>query len=340
MSDSTIRFPQKFQGIFKRSQASFAPHLQVARKLLNSLNIPAPLQHVWDYVVVDNPQPSFILLPLLYLSLAEQLGGITPAHQRALPVIMLTMEAVAVMDDTVDIASRRSERATVPARFGVTQATPIATSLTATIAELAVEIDPRLVQPTMNFLRELGALQIWEVEHSYPEQAEWDEWMQQRYRQGQIATEFALNLALMYHHQAPFPATPAYFFAQIMQDVDDVVGLLEQRVQFGEGCDLQRGRVIAPLADACDNNIQLASLISQLWRKKQALLAESNQTTFQQLNQHVLEAGLATTLDRLTQIAIACEEQTPPALQAWMHDVICTFMARLSGVGLAQAQTA
>ncbi len=340
MSDTTIRFPQKFQGIFQRSQASFAPHLQGARRLLNQLNIPAPLQHVWDYVVVDNPQPSFILLPLLYLSLAEQLGGITPAHQRALPVIMLTMEAVAVMDDTVDIASRRSERATVPARFGVTQATPIATILTATVAELAVQIDPRLVQPTMNFLRELGSLQIWEVEHSYPEQTDWDEWMHHRYRQGQIATEFALNLALMYHRQPFFPATPAYFFAQIMQDIDDVVGLLEQRAQFGEGCDLQRGRVIAPLADACDNNLQLASFINQLWRKKQALLNDTHQPTLQQLNQHVLEAGLATTLDRLNQIAIACEEQTPPALQSWMRDVICTFMARLSGIGLAQTQVA
>ncbi|MGZ3461033.1 MAG: hypothetical protein ACXU86_21300, partial [Archangium sp.] len=113
-----LQYPQLFQGAFARRRESFTLLVEEARRVLHELPVPRALRPFYDTVVRDNPQPSFLLLPLMFLVMAEGSGGIQARHRRFLPIMMLSMEACAISDDTVDRTPMRSGRPSFPMRFG------------------------------------------------------------------------------------------------------------------------------------------------------------------------------------------------------------------------------
>jgi hypothetical protein len=75
------------------------------------------------------PQPSYLLLPLMFLATAEQHGGITERHRAYLPWYMLMMEVCAIIDDTVDRTPLRSGRDSFPERYSDAAAAAFSTFL-------------------------------------------------------------------------------------------------------------------------------------------------------------------------------------------------------------------
>src|SRR6185436_15493470 len=101
--------------------------------------------------ILERPQPSFMLLPLKFLAVAESAGGIHQCHIDFLPIMMVAMEAVAVTDDTVDRTPNRSGEPTFPQRWGSICATPCMAVLMALIARRAQEHGPSILDLVMWF---------------------------------------------------------------------------------------------------------------------------------------------------------------------------------------------
>src|SRR5687767_11651478 len=124
-----LQFPKQFRGMFHRVESTYRPLLSEAMKQVHEAPIPAELRPFFAHVTVENPQPAFILIPLMFLSAAEASGGITPRHSDALPSLLLSMEVTAIADDTVDRTPMRSGRMSFPRRFGEASATPFTGAL-------------------------------------------------------------------------------------------------------------------------------------------------------------------------------------------------------------------
>src|SRR5688500_8876160 len=141
---SDIQFPDKFQGIFARLRPRYAPLVQEARETLRRLEVPAEVRPYYEYGVLEHAQPSFMLLPMMYLALADHAGGITPRHRRYLPWYMLAMELVAALDDAVDRTPYRSGRRTYHHRFGDPSATAFSTFLLSVVVSRTAETAPEV----------------------------------------------------------------------------------------------------------------------------------------------------------------------------------------------------
>ncbi len=271
MSDiATLQYPEFFQGLFARKRGHFAPLIEDARIHLHALAVPAALRPFYDTVVRENPQPSFMLVPLMFLAVAEASGGVQAAHRDFLPYLMLSMEAIAVLDDTVDGTPMRSGRPTFAARFGEPSATPFVSTLVALIARELARVEPRMLGITMGLFVDLNSCQLWERHHAYPRDDQFAVWLENRYQQSMVGTSFGLDTALLLNGRGLAPAAVQRPFGRILQDVDDLVNLLEERGTDGEGDDLLLGLVTRPLLLTLERYPAMRAGLSTLWAAERA----------------------------------------------------------------------
>jgi hypothetical protein len=338
-----LQYPKLFQGVFARRRESFIPLVEEARRVLHTLPVPAPLRPFYDTVIRDNPQPSFLLLPLLFLATAEASGGIQAKHRSFLPVFMLSMEACAIADDTVDRTPMRSGRLSFPLRFGETSSTPFVSSLVALVAQESARIDPRVLDLTMGFFVELFACQLWERHNLYPPEDLYERWLANRYRQSVLGAFFALDSALLLSGREPTPLSVLEPFGRIFQDVDDIVNILEDRRSEGENDDVLMGAVTKPLMVTLEKHPSLRADMSSLWEFCRATTGASaaamhkmpahTRTTIERLyrpvRQALLDVGVPDTVAQLLSDYRTCVVCAPPELRPAIQEMTYTWVERL-----------
>lgn len=339
-----IEFPEFYQGIYQRTQPAYGPLIAEAIERLRATPVPRHFRPFLGYMVWENPQPSFILLPFMYLATAEASGGITQRHKDYLPTIMLTAELCAVADDTVDRALHRSGRMTFPARFGDASSVPMAGALLSMILERSRE-NEALFDAVRSFYMDLFALELWEREHAYADPSLFDTWLEHRYEQAIVATGWALNSALILSDRPLWPRAAVAPLAQIGQDVDDIVNLIEYRESDGENDDLQSGIVTRPLIYAIREVPELADDVVELWAQHRALAsrqlpiaelqarrAEITRATlplYASIRRVILQRGVPLAVKQCLVEYEASVRESPPSLRPLMSDLSSAFLDRL-----------
>ncbi|PTL78258.1 polyprenyl synthetase family protein [Vitiosangium sp. GDMCC 1.1324] len=339
-----LKYPQLFQGVFARKRESFTPLVEEARRVLHSLPIPGALRPFYDTVVRDNPQPSFMLLPLMFLTTAEASGGIQASHREFLPIFMLSMEACAILDDTVDRTPMRSGRPTFPMRFGEASTTPFVSTLIALVAREAARVDPRLLDATMRLFVELHSLQLWERHHIYPTEDLFERWLENRYRENTVGVAFGLDTALLLNGREPSPLAVQEPFGRIFQDVDDIVNILEDRGSEGENDDVLMGAVTRPLLLALERYPSLRGDLSALWETCRAKAAGTSvrelhrvtvhshatlEKLLRPIRQAILEVGVRGTVAQVLSDYRTCVTAAPPEIRPAIQEMTSTWVDRL-----------
>ena len=338
-----LRYPRFFQGVFARQRDVYTPLVEEARKVLHELPVPGKLRPFYDTVVGDNPQPSFMLLPLMFLAMAEAAGGIQAAHRRFLPVMMLSLEACSILDDTVDRTPMRSGRPSFPNRFGEARTASFVSSLVATVTREAARVEPRLLEGTAHFIVELSAFQLWERDHIYPTRELFEPWLENRYNQNTVGVAFGLNPALQLHGREPLPLGVMESFGRIFQDVDDIVNIVENRWTQGENDDLLMGAVTRPLLLALDASPSLHADVEALWEVCRttalASVAEVHrepvhanalvQKRARPVREALIEVGVRGTAAHVLSDCRACVESAPPEFRPVLKELTFTWVDRL-----------
>ncbi|MBA3469823.1 MAG: polyprenyl synthetase family protein [Herpetosiphonaceae bacterium] len=347
-------YPTRFKGVFSQRKDRYEPFIATARQTLASAPIPAVLQPWYHSMVTANPQPSFILLPLIFLAVADESGGITSAHEEYLPVLMLAMEACALMDDTVDRTRMRSDRPTFPETFGDVSSVPMLAALLGVIFQETQRIDSRILGDLAQLFTLLGSLELWEYHHRYPSDSQTLAlWLDHRYAQVTPAVTYAFNAALLLNQQPPIPPHVAQSFAEIFQDVDDIVNIQEQRQLVGEHDDLKMGMVTHPLLVSMAAPAVRSGLID-LWavyrslqflprheltsqvRRMDALAPL--QATYQSVHSIIEQIGIPATLEKIHQDAASCVEAVPAELKQLMGELVAAFIDRIAHSEILYAQ--
>jgi geranylgeranyl pyrophosphate synthase len=322
-----IAFPDRFDGLFGQRALKYAPLLRQARKELAEWPVPRGFEEQYASIL-SLKQPSFMLLPLMYLYVAEATGEIRESHRSFLPVTMLAMEAAAVADDTVDGSATRSGEPTFPARWGVPSSAPCMALLTSMIAQKTARSFATLVEPTMALISNLAAAELQELRERYPCRADFDAAMQTRYRQAHEGVLFGFRAALLLAGHTEVPTQGAELLGRITQDVDDLINLLERREEQGEGNDLKNGTVTAALIEAVDRNPDLANDIEQVWRPRESHNADPGDPTFPRILHCVVELGAPAVRRRLDTLSVACAGATPTPMRPLMRQLAADFVAR------------
>lgn len=338
-----LQYPQLFQGLFARQRPRFEPLLEAARRQLDSLEVPATLRPFYNTVVRENPQPSFVLAPLMFLASAEASGGVQAAHREFLPWLMLIMEAIAVLDDTIDGTPMRSGRPAFAARFGEASATPFVSTLLALFARETARIDPRLLDATMTLLVELNSLQLWEWHHTYPTADQFEVWLENRNRQSEIGVSFGLDTALLLNGREPAPTSVVRPFARIGQDVDDLVSILEDRDAVGENDDVLMGMVTRPLLLTLERYPSMDDDLAALWASCRAQKEASARGRgpapdatrseiaglARPIREAIREVGVQGTVTQVLADYRACVVATPLELRPLIGELARTWVDRL-----------
>jgi len=338
-----LQYPQMFQGLFARRREKFVPLVEEARSALHALAVPEALRPFYDTVVRDNAQPSFMLLPLMFLCMAEASGGIQPVHRRFLPALILSMETCATVDDTVDRTPMRSGRRTFALRFGEISTTPFVGSLVALATQEAARADPRLLDCTLRLFTELYALQLWERQNLYPAEGMFERWLDNRYHENTLGVSFGLDTALLLNGHAPAPLRMHQAFGRIFQDVDDLVNILEDRRSEGENDDVLMGAVTRPLLVTLARYPDLRADVANLWRVCRAMTgssavavhkmpAHTNPTIerlYRPVHQALREVGVPGTVKHVLDDYRACVESAPPAFRSAIQEMTYTWVDRL-----------
>jgi uncharacterized protein (TIGR00730 family) len=338
-----LQFPKQFRGMFQRVESTYRPLLMEALRKVHQIPIPEELRPFFDHITVESNQPSFMLVPLMFLAAAEASGGITQRHVDALPTMLLCMEVTAVADDTVDRTPMRSGRMTFARRFGDASAAPFTGALVALMAEQSGRCPAEFVQMTMRYMLDIFAMFLWERQNTYPEPALFDRWLAHRYAETQVATAYAINTALALNGRAALPDAAVESFSAIFQDVDDIVGILERRDEKGENDDLQMGIVTRPLLLTLAQQPELVQQVEQLWRdyhrlhraslvdfqERHAELAERTRPLYERLRDAILEIGIPKAVRCMAEDLHRCVEETPAVLRPFVRELALSVADRL-----------
>ncbi|MEM6993349.1 MAG: class 1 isoprenoid biosynthesis enzyme [Myxococcota bacterium] len=336
-----IEFPDQFQGLFARARSRYEPIIHRARSSLRSLPVPSHFAPYFRYGVLEHPQPSFVLAPLMFLAVAEDQGGISPRHERYLPAFLLMVELIGVLDDTVDYTPLRSGRRTYWHRFGAPSAAPFSGFLLSAAVEQTMGAAPELLPLVTRMFREVGAAETWEHGARYPaaNPGALATWLEHHYAAVPAAISHSLDGALLLHGHEPLPPQVCVRFAQLQQDVDDIVNLVERREQAGENDDLKMGVVTFPLLAAVRHDPRAAQWLDDLWRTGRRpddgspeLPPAALPLTAPQhpaLRALVLSHGVPATLDKIAHDAAAAIAATQPPMKNCMADLVWTFVERL-----------
>ncbi len=338
-----IQFPNQFRGMFQRVQSTYRPLLEEALRKVHGLPIPSELRPFFDHITVESSQPSFMLMPLMFLAAAEASGGITRRHIDALPSLLLSMEATAITDDTVDRTPMRSGRMSFPQRFGEASATPFIGTLLVLIAQQSRSCPAEFTDATTHYILELFSKFLWERQNTYPEPALFEHWLDQRYAGTRVATEFAVNSSLALNGRAPLPHAVLESFSSIFQDVDDIVGILERRDEQGENDDLQMGIVTRPMLLTLARQPELTESVEQLWReyrplhpasllefqKQHAEIANRTSLLHRRLRVALLEIGIPEAVHLMVGDLRRCVEEAPASVRPFVRELALSVVDRL-----------
>lgn len=338
---AAVRFPERFRGIFESRSRSFASLLEEARELLQAQPVPEVVRFHYDYVMLA-PQPSFMLLPLMYLELAAKTGAIGERHRNYLPWVMLAMELSAVLDDTVDQTPRRSGRDTYPQRFGPCSSAPFCCFLLNLLISRTRETAPEVLPLVSGLFETLCTLEIWEFEKCYPalDTAVCHHWLQRHYDEVTPAIAYGLDSALLIAAQRPLPPEVSARFAEIMQDVDDLVNVAENREGAGENSDFKMGIVTYPLAAALESDPGLRSVAEVVWARYRAArrvggdpmiargFVADDSADVRMVLQAMADLGIPAALERIERNAAACAAATPHQLRGTIREFVGAFVER------------
>jgi hypothetical protein len=343
---AAVRFPERLRGIFERRRNAFAALLAEARKRLQAQPVPAPVRCHYDYVVLA-PQPAFMPLPLVYLELATQSGPLGARHKDYLPWLMLALELCGVLDDTVDQTARRSGRDTYPWRYGPCSSAPLCCFLLNLLTARTRETAPELLPLVGSLFETQCALKVWEFEKCYPavDAASCHRWLQRRYDEVTPAVSYGFDSALLLAAQRPLPAEAGARFAEIVQDVDDLVNLGEDREGAGDNVDFKLGLVTYPLVAALERDPGLRGVAERVWGRYRAarrvggdpMIARGFVAADAPDLRCVLEGmaalGIPATLERIERNAAACVAATPHQLRGTMREFVGALVERAQLAG-------
>lgn len=340
-----IQFPQFYRGVYARTQSKYGPLIREAIERMEAVeNASSDLRPFLAYQTWQNPQPSFVLFPFMFLATAEASGGVTDRHRDYLPTIMLAAELCAVADDTIDRAPLRSGRETFAARFGDTSAVPMASALSTMVLRDSRH-DERLFEAASGFFMAFFGLELWECAHTYPDPKLFPTWLVHRYDQAIVATEYVLNAALILNGRPLWAREAVAAFSRIGQDVDDIVNVLEYRELEGENDDLQAGVVTRPLVLAVEKVPKLGPKVAALWRKyrllatkqlpigelarKRSRLNATLMSEYAEARELIIEHGVPGAIQECrTELQVAVRA-SPPELRPLMRELANAFLDRL-----------
>jgi geranylgeranyl pyrophosphate synthase len=314
-----------------------------ARAELAGLDVPAFIRSNFEYAVLEHPQPSYMLLPMVFLATADHLGGVTDRHRRYLPTYMLTMELAAMLDDTVDRTAYRSGRVTYHHRYGTRSATAFSCYLLNTVLLETAKVAPEVVSLVTDLFGQLCALETWECHARYPDPTPdvCSPWLRLHYDEVTPAVAHGLDAALFLHGKGRLPAEVSTRFSHIMQDVDDVVNLVERREQAGENDDIKMGIVTYPLLTVLRDDPRMVDRARFVWRRyREAAEAEDLTEAFRKADQDaapdyapLVEAmrrvGVPATVEKIVADAEACVLAAPEELQPCIREIVLSFVDRL-----------
>lgn len=342
---AAIRFPEKFQGTFTRSRRNFEPLLRDARSTLRELPMPPVVRPYFSYGVLEHAQPSFVLAPLMFLAVAESQGGITARHKEYLPAFLMMVELIGILDDTVDHTPLRSERTTYWRRFGAASATPFSCFLLSEAIASTAKVAPELLPGVTRMFSEVCAAETWEHGARYPEPTAeaLASWLQHHYDAVPAAISHSLDSALILHGMPPLDYEVCLRFAELQQDVDDIVNFVERREDDGENDDLKMGIVTHPLLATLRAEPRSAQLLAQVWepyrvRMKHGVphseeeMAECHELTageYAQLATLIHEVGVPATIEKIAQDAEAAIAAAYEPTRRCVSDLVWTFVERL-----------
>ena len=184
-----VRWPDQFFDPAILSQA-YAPLLAEAQHTLRNL---FPTHKLAAYSWFERKQPAFILLPLIYLYISQELGphGITSQHTKLLPQLLLAMEICAILDDCVDQTPMRSGEPSFYQHNGLV-VTPSMISTLVSKSLSAQREYPEVYELAAHLYAELGEREMWEHQHRYPAPDIFQQWLQNRYTEARIAGSHAI----------------------------------------------------------------------------------------------------------------------------------------------------
>jgi hypothetical protein len=329
--------------MFQRVESTYRPLLADARRKVIEVPVPQELQPFFAHVTSENPQPSFMLIPLMFLAAAEATGGISQRHIDALPMLLLSMEVTAVADDTVDRTPMRSGRVTFSRRFGDASAAPFTGALLMLMAEQRGSCAPEFVDSTSRYILNLFSMFLWERQNTYPEPELFERWLEHRYAETRVATQYPLDTSFALNGHAPLPLAAVESFSRVFQDVDDIVGILERRDEQGENDDLQMGIITRPLLLTLAHQPELVESVKQLWahyrplhpaslidfQERHTEVAQRTRLLYGRLRAAMLEIGIPATVRRMVGDLRLCVEQTPEQHRPFMRDLALSVADRL-----------
>ena len=342
-----IQFPNHFRGMFHRVESAYRPLIEEGLRAIYNLPVPAELRSFFDHITVESTQPSFMLVPLMFLAAAEASGGITKRHIDALPTMLLTMEVTAVADDTVDRTPMRSGRMTFVRRFGDASSTPFTGALVALIAKEAKRCPPEVTDAVLSYVLEIFSMFLWERANTYPQRALFEEWLQHRYAETRVAAEIAIDSAFALNGRGPLPRAAMARFSYIFQDVDDIVGILESRAEQGENDDLRMGIVTRPLLLTLASRPELTEVVEEVWRQyrplsdasivelqaRHAAIAVATRPLEEQLRAAILEIGMPATVRCMIDDMRCCSEASPEEVRPFVDELCRSVIERLRHCG-------
>jgi hypothetical protein len=349
LASGSIRWPDQFRGLFERVTATHGHLVEHALRELQIADVPAKLRPFFDHVSVESVQPSFMLVPLIFLAAAEASGGVTEAHVHALPILLLGMEAVAINDDAVDRTPARSGRMSFPMRFGHSSATPFTGALFMLIAERWKKCPAPFVEATVHYHLHLCSMFLWEWQNVYPTPERFAASVENRYDETRITVEYTIDSALALNGLPGLPRAAIEPFSRIFQDVDDIVNLVERRDDLGENEDLRMGVVTRPLLMTLERVPSLYADVELLWehyrplrsasivdfQERQGVVGDATQPQNDAIRAALLEIGVPETVRCMLADANRCVLETPEALRPFVRELVLTIMERLYHCGQA-----
>lgn len=325
----SIVFPGDFDGVFGEPALKYRSLLEEARSELRAWPVPGEFSSFYQ-AIVRRAQPSFLLAPLVFLEVANACGGITERHVNFLPVVMLAMEAVAVVDDTIDSSATRSGEPTFPQRWGSRSSASCLTVLTSLIAQKSYFEESRIFDIVMEFMKDMAAKELLELHELFPGPDDFGSVLTRRHRLAADGAGFYFNCALILSGRSELSRETMIDMGRVQQDVDDLVNLLERREEAGEGDDLKLGIVTAALTEAVAVNTSLRPLIQQYWelcRYEKRL--STRHAADERIRELIIADGVPIVMSKIVQAAASCVSSTPEFLQPLMRSVVSAYCDRL-----------
>jgi len=297
------------------------------------------------YGVLGHAQPSFMLVPMMHLAVADELGGVNDADRAYLPWNILSMEHSAILDDTLDRTPYRSGRKTYVHQFGEASSTAMVNYLFSIVVARSAEICPAIVPVITDYFSTFSSLLVWEFHSRYPAAtlAACDRWLKLRYDAVASVIAFTFNGPLALRGMPFLPDEVCRRAGEIMQDVDDLVNLLDQRERAGENDDIKMGIMSHALLHALRTSDRAAAELEALWRPYRAIAPHSLNEFWQEharcgaetvleyeaVVDRVLKHGVLATAKKLVSDARACVLATPEPLRPCVREIVDAFLDRL-----------